>query len=212
MPFTINSDHAPSLDLKPIVTTNKLGNDPIRRVITDGNTVIAFTGNRKVKLGIYHLGRPRPATKAEIASMTKAQPEQRLTGSCDIRSYDRNLYCTLDVKKDSWKHSKHFGTHLAHPPSKTSVTSAYCLSKNGSLLYWGLPSQIRVFEFVTRKKKEIARISAPGIAPTAMASTPGALIVGTALGEIFSFSFQQNVVHFILSLADEPPLSQRTSL
>ena len=207
MAFLTNLEQAPALDLQPIIVKVKVGDAPIEKVISDGETVIAFMGGQAFALGAYHLDEPRMIDPADIPHLIGRQRPPSYLGTTSVSKQDGKLHYSLELKKRNRIRSKMFYATRTPPENGNPATTSFCTNREGTFLSWGMPETIQINELLTRQRQIIAQIPVPGILPTSMASTPGLLIVGTANGEVFSLSFQPKVVHFILSLENEVRLS-----
>ena len=207
MAFLTKLEQAPALDLQPIIMQVKVGDVPIEKVISDGETVIAFMDGQAFALGAYHLGEPRMIDPADIPQLIGRQRLPSHVGTTSVSKQDGKLHYSLELKKRNGIRSKMFYATRISPEIGNAATTSFCTNREGSFLSWSMPETIQINELLTRERQIIAQIPMPGMLPTSMASMPGLLIVGTANGEVFSLSFQPKVVHFILSLENEVRLS-----
>ena len=208
MAFLTGANQPPSLDLQPIISRAKMRDEPIEKVLCDGTTAIAFAGDRTTLLGAYYPVANRPATPSEVEAITKRQCLPAYIGKSEARPLNGKTHHSLHITKRKGVRVRNFYTNSETVPG-AKVPSVFCTNRDGTILSWAIPGAVVIHELVTRSRALLATIPVPGLIPTAIASNPGVLLVGTAKGEVYSLSFQPNAIHFILSLAGEEDASPR---
>lgn len=211
MVYLTKNKQVPDLDLQPIIKHTtlsdqkhaKIGNEPIRKIFSDGETVVAYAGRKIFAFGAYCLSNFKTVSQAKATELIGKHKPPLYEGTTVITKHNGGVQCTLQIKKRKGVRTKYFSTSCETIGIYGQIGTSFCTSRDGKFLYWGLPDEIRIHELVSRHTSEIARIPLPDAMPSALASTPGLLVVGTAQGTVYSLSFQMCVPHFILDLASE---------